>query len=99
MIPRLFLISLILFFIELGVFLLLLPWTVLWEGNYFLFRYPQLAPWLLNHYLRGALSGLGLVNLGLAVWYAAHFRDILKRLLESSAVPPARESVNRGQTA
>lgn len=80
MLPRLFLFSLILFCVELGVFLLILPWTSLWERNYFLFRYPELTSWLLNHYLRGALSGLGLVDLGVGAWYAAHFRQTLARL-------------------
>lgn len=102
MIPRLFLLSLILFCLELGVFLIVLPWTPLWEGNYFLFRYPALAPWLLNHYLRGAISGLGLVDIGLGVWYAGHFKEALRRLLEASP-PPASPRVpapdNRGQTA
>jgi len=99
MVPRLFLVSLILFCLELGVFLVILPWTTLWERNYFLFRYPGLAPWVLNHYLRGALSGLGLVDIGLAVWYAAHFRQALARLLPAfappAAAPPAR---NHGET-
>lgn len=102
MLPRLFLLSLILFCLELGVFLLILPWTSLWEHNYFLFRYPDLTSWLLNHYLRGALSGLGLVDLGVGVWYAAHFRQTLGRLLgilppgdPAAAALPAR---NHGET-
>ena len=103
MVPRLFLVSLILFCLELGVFLVILPWTSLWERNYFLFRYPGLTPWLLNHYLRGALSGLGLVDIGLGAWYAAHFRQTLARLLPAltpgagaAGAPPSR---NHGATA
>jgi len=97
MLPRLFLLSLILFCLELGVFLFILPWTSHWERNYLLFRYPGLTPWLLNHYLRGALSGLGLVDLGVGAWYAVHFRQTLERLLEAlapgagaAAAPPSR---------
>jgi len=107
MIPRLFLFSLILFCLELGVFLVILPWTSLWERNYFLFRFPALAPWLLNHYLRGALSGLGLVDIGLGSWYVAHFREVLEGLVVASPSSPAPRarlegpggSVRRGQTA
>ena len=88
MLPRLFLLSLILFCLELGVFLVILPWTSLWERNYFLFRFPVLAPWLLNHYLRGTITGLGLVDLGLGAWYAAHFRELLARLLDAAPDGP-----------
>lgn len=102
MLPRLFLFTLILFCGEMGVFLLVLPWSALWEYNFFLFRYPFLAPVLLDHRLRGAISGLGLVDLGLALWYATHYKAVLARWLE--AAPPAlpvrsAESVTRGQTA
>ena len=102
MLPRLFLLGFILFWVELGVFLVLLPWSSLWERNYFLFRYPGLGPWLLNHYLRGVISGLGLVDIGLGVWYAAHFPGTLERLLKALRTPTSprtRESVTRGQTA
>lgn len=102
MLPRLFLVSLILFCLELGVFLLVLPWTSLWEHNYFLYRYPGLSPWLLNHYLRGALSGVGLVDIGLGAWYAAHFRPTLERLraqlARDAAAPDALPSRYHGET-
>ncbi len=52
---------------ELGVILMLIPWSPVWERNFFLDRYPQLIPVLLNSYLRGAISGLGLLD----IWIAA----------------------------
>jgi hypothetical protein len=58
---------LILLWLELGLILVLLPWTVLWDQNYFLERYPRLIPILLNPYLRGAISGLGLLDAVLAL--------------------------------
>lgn len=51
---------------ELGVLLMILPWSVFWERNYFLQRYPALLPILLNPYLRGAISGVGLLDVGIA---------------------------------
>lgn len=48
---------------DLGLLLLLLPWTHLWETHYLLNRYPVLIPYLLNGYLRGAISGLGAVDI------------------------------------
>lgn len=53
----------LLFCIEVGLVLLLLPWTLLWDNNYFFSLQPQHSEiWLSNH-LRGAVSGVGLVNL------------------------------------
>lgn len=102
MLPRLFLLAFILFCLELGLFLLLLPWATLWEHNYFLFRYPGLEPWLLNHYVRGAISGLGLVDFGLSFWCIAHFHSLVDTWLAGTRpAPPPRshESLRRGQTA
>ena len=58
---------LILIWLELGIVLILMPWTSLWEANYFLNRYPDLIHILLNPYLRGAISGLGLMDALLAI--------------------------------
>jgi hypothetical protein len=54
-------------FLLLGVLLLFLPWLGLWEHNYFLSRYPQMIPYVLNPYLRGAVSGLGALDIVMAV--------------------------------
>ncbi|MGD0543523.1 MAG: hypothetical protein ABSB65_03850 [Candidatus Acidiferrales bacterium] len=42
--------------------LILIPWSELWEMNYFLYRYPDLAFFVKNSFLRGAISGLGVMN-------------------------------------
>ncbi len=52
-----------LFWLELGMALILLPWFEIWEKNYFLYRYPELASFVKNSFLRGAISGLGLMNI------------------------------------
>ncbi len=57
---------LLLVWLELGLLLILLPWSRFWEVNYFLNRYPALIRIMLNPYLRGAISGLGLIDAFLA---------------------------------
>ena len=54
-----------------GVVLSVAPWTPLWEANYLLQPYPALKAWVLSPYVRGAVSGLGLVNIVLA-FYEVH---------------------------
>jgi uncharacterized membrane protein len=54
-------------FLLLGVLLLFLPWLGLWEHNYFLSRFPQIIPYILNPYVRGAVSGLGALDIVMAV--------------------------------
>jgi hypothetical protein len=51
---------LVIFCVEVGVFLLVTPWLSWWEKNYF-----SSAIWL-NSYFRGAVSGLGAVNIYIA---------------------------------
>ena len=51
------------FCLEVGFFLLIFPWTDYWEGNYFSTLIPALQPYWENSYFRGAVSGLGVVNL------------------------------------
>jgi hypothetical protein len=53
----------IVYSLEVGMFLIFLPWQSFWESNYFLFRFPDLHPIMLNPFLKGAISGLGIVNL------------------------------------
>ncbi len=59
----------------LGLMLILLPWTPLWEDNYLLQSHALFRSIMLSAFTRGAVSGLGLVNLLLAVLDArAHLR-------------------------
>jgi len=52
---------------EVGVFLLIFPWTQQWDGN----SLSSLLPWLRDYwtssYFRGALSGLGLLNIYISI--------------------------------
>ena len=58
---------LLLIWFELGILLVLIPWSELWETNYFLYQYPSLGLVANNAYLRGAISGLGLMNVLFAI--------------------------------
>ena len=60
MVKRLLLVA---YFIEVGLLLVLVPWSPFWERNYFLTAFPALLEIVSNNYLRGAVSGLGVVNL------------------------------------
>ena len=50
-----------------GVILVIAPWTALWDANYLLSPHPLLRAVLLSAFTRGAVSGLGLVNIVLAL--------------------------------
>ena len=51
-----------------GSVLILAPWTRLWEANYLLQASPWLRDVLLHHATRGAITGLGFVNV-LVAWH------------------------------
>jgi hypothetical protein len=51
------------FALELGVFLVIFPWLGSWDLNWFPLQSPAVRTVWINPYFRGALSGLGLVNL------------------------------------
>jgi len=48
---------------EVGLFLLLVPWSALWEGNYFVAGLPLLRSLCLSPFTRGAVSGVGFLHL------------------------------------
>jgi hypothetical protein len=52
--------------LEAGVLLVFLPWSPYWDRNFFLQRFPGLIPYALSPYLRGGVTGLGLLDVFLA---------------------------------
>lgn len=64
---RVFRVIVLLAWLELGLLLVLLPWSGFWDVNYFLDRYPALILLVLNPYIRGAISGLGVLNALMAI--------------------------------
>jgi len=75
--------SLVIFALELGLFLFILPWRPEWNSNW-LPAHSREWSWLwLSRYFRGAVSGLGLLNIYIA------FAELIKQL-RSLFRPPAR---------
>lgn len=71
---RLLTILYIVFCFEIGVLLFVFPWISLWTKNYFVGHYPWFASIARNYFLRGAISGLGLADIWLALFEAWRFR-------------------------
>lgn len=59
---RLLRVLLLLLWVVFGLGLILVPWSNIWDTNYFLYQYPALGLVLRNAYFRGAVSGLGFMN-------------------------------------
>ena len=74
---RLLIILYVIFCFEMGVFLFLLPWTSLWSKNFFVSHYPWVTIVALNYFVRGAISGIGLADVGLAFHEVWRFRQQL----------------------
>ncbi|HZN27422.1 MAG TPA: hypothetical protein VFB75_24555 [Burkholderiales bacterium] len=55
------------FFLETGAVLLLASWSQFWDRNYFAQGLPLIHALMINNFVRGAVSGLGIVNMGAAV--------------------------------
>ncbi len=49
--------------VELGLLLIVVPWSAYWERNYFAQMSPIVSAVVTNNYIRGAVTGLGAVNL------------------------------------
>lgn len=69
----------VLYCFEVGVFLLIFPWSSLWDQNSLLSYYPELRYLVLNNFFRGAISGLGVANLLLGFWEVGNFSRYFKK--------------------
>jgi hypothetical protein len=84
---RLSSVLIIIFCLELGLFLLIYPWTDAWSDNYFAWAVQGSArmawhSFWANSYVRGGVSGMGAVNLWIAV--AEVFRLFARRAANRS---------------
>jgi hypothetical protein len=67
MVSRLLRVVLLLIWLEAGLALILVPWSEVWDINFFVYQYPALGLFANNPFVRGAISGLGLVNVFLVL--------------------------------
>lgn len=77
---------------EVGILLLILPWyTQFWEENFFLYLMTEKfhAPWLpgvmTSGWVRGAVTGLGVLNLLLGFREILNFRQSVEEMAGRSA--------------
>jgi hypothetical protein len=72
---RLSLVVFVVFCIELGMLLAILPWTTVWNQNSFLSIHPSLKALAQSNFVRGVATGFGLVDIWIGIWEAVHYRD------------------------
>jgi hypothetical protein len=107
MASRLTVIFYILLCLEAGVFLTLLPWWQPWGmgdwgENFFLVMVAQktglvgLQHAVASGWVRGAVSGIGLLNLAMAFWETFHFNETVRKLEGADAprLQPPQAPVN-----
>ena len=89
MVERLTVIFFIILCLLLGFYLILAPWDALfgpWADNYLLafVSYRSGAPVIqrvvASNWFRGGVTGLGIMNLIIAVWEMAHFNQSVRML-------------------
>ena len=72
---RLSLVIFVIFCIELGMLLTVLPWTHIWTENSLLARHPGWRALVQDNFVRGIITGIGLVDIWIGIWEAVHYRD------------------------
>jgi hypothetical protein len=75
---RLFLVEFMFVCLVVGILLITAPWTPLWTENSLLLAYPRLREFLMNDFVRGLVSGLGLIDIGLAISEAVRYREYVE---------------------
>jgi hypothetical protein len=59
----------------LGVMLMILPWRPEWSDNSLLFPYPAIRELVSSGFVRGVVTGLGLLNVWIGFWEAIQYRE------------------------
>jgi hypothetical protein len=72
---RLSLVIFVIFCIELGMLLAVLPWTRIWTDNSLLAAHPAWRALGQDNFVRGIITGIGLVDVWIGIWEAVHYRD------------------------
>jgi hypothetical protein len=72
---RFWLVIFVLFCLEVGIILTVLPWTRLWAENPLLLGHARLHDLLQQNFVRGLVSGLGLVDIWIGIAEAVRYRE------------------------
>ena len=72
---RLFLVSLVIICLWVGMVLAVLPWTAVWTDNSLVLGSPHLREVLSTGFVRGLVTGLGLIDLWIGISEAVRYRD------------------------
>jgi hypothetical protein len=78
------------YLVEAGLLLMIAPWTVSWQNNYFGWLVPALGRFMLNEFTRGAVTGVGLITT------FAGLRDLSAAISARHAARANPESTPRG---
>jgi hypothetical protein len=65
----------VLFWWVLGLLLVSLPWSHVWNENNLLWRLPTMQPILVSRFARGACTGLGLIDMWVGIWEAVRYQE------------------------
>jgi hypothetical protein len=106
MASKLTVIFFILLCLEAGIFLTVLPWWQPWGmgdwgENFFLVMVAQktglvgLQRAVASGWVRGAVSGVGLLNLAMAFWEMFHFKETVRKLQGADAPRAERVEARR----
>ena len=99
--------------LEIGIVLALLPWVPQgtlglsdWGNNYFLLYAARktgmqaLQTVVASGWMRGAVTGIGLLNIGIAFWEIFHFKETVQTLQEGTEpASPVKNAVQPAQPA
>ena len=66
-------------FAALGLFLVVAPWTPVWDQATLLLLPTSVGPWATSGWVRGAVSGLGALDLVVALQVGTELRRAMKR--------------------
>jgi hypothetical protein len=61
--------------VEVGLVLIVFPWTHVWTDNALLIRNVTLRSLAMHNFVRGLVTGLGLINVWMGIWEAVHYRE------------------------
>jgi hypothetical protein len=60
---------------ELGLILIFVPWRRAWTDNSLILNFPHLREFLAMNFVRGAVTGIGLLDLWMGISRAVYYKD------------------------